>query len=157
MPLGRKQRRILSDCTANRSRLKVSTCGRKTKLKTKGVHWTAAINFIANKEIEARFGRSAPCQRRERRRHRTGGKQILLRSPQGDCKNGRSPQPIHIHGGPSRTTACVSPFKIRYRYCAYRCLVSWRWGWLCRRVRVVLPYCEHVKSSQMMRGSLWAS
>lgn len=29
----------------------------------------------------------------------------------------------------------------RCRHLAYRCFVSWCWGWLGRKVRVVIPAC----------------
>lgn len=36
----------------------------------------------------------------------------------------------------------------RYRYLAYRCFVSWCWGMLGRRVRVVLPACVVLRIRQ---------
>lgn len=36
----------------------------------------------------------------------------------------------------------------RYRYCAYRCFVSWCWGYLGRKVRVVLPCCVVLRIRQ---------
>lgn len=46
--------------------------------------------------------------------------------------------------GPLRLRGIVH----RYRYCAYRCFVSWCWGWLGQRVRVVLPSCVVLKIRQ---------